>query len=89
VFPLWATLLMALLTLVFTITGLSIALAIWGMLIIRLAANVAKLEAGKILGTLLAILFFGGFATLLGLASYETSAAIIDGVIARLASALG
>ena len=83
-FPLWATLVMSLLILLFTLAGLSIAVAIWCMLLYRLGADIWDMAFAKLPFTLLSIVVFGFFAYLLGSASFETSAAVIDGLIGRL-----
>jgi len=80
-FPLWATVIMSLLILFFTTAALSFAIAILGMLLIRLGFAIR--HPSKLLGTLGAVVVFGGFAVLFGMGAYHLSSDIIDGLIGR------
>ena len=80
-FPLWATVIMSLLILFWTIGALSFAVAICWLLLVRLGDAIK--HPSKLLGTLIAIVIFGGFAVLFGMGAYEVSSDIIDGLIGR------
>ncbi len=80
--PLWATVIFTVLMLLFTTAILALCLAIWGMLLVRLAFTFRHLNT--ITGTILAIIFYGSFATVFGVGAYKVSSMVIDGMIARV-----
>lgn len=83
--PLWATLAMSLLVLLFTVGAFSFAVAIFWMLVARTVCSITRPKTW--LGLVGAWIFFGGFALMFGYGAYETSSVIIDGLIGRVADA--
>ncbi len=85
--PLWASVVISLFILLFTIAIFAMCLTVWGMLLIRLAYSFRHLKT--IFGTILAILFFGSFTLVFGVGAYTVSSMVIDGLIARFVVLLG
>lgn len=82
-FPLWATTILALFLLMFSIPVAAIAVAVWIRLVVYLLIDLYEMNFEQLIGDVLAILFLGSFATMFGWGAFEMGSTIIDGLIGR------
>lgn len=82
-FPLWATTMLALFLLLFSVPVAAIAVAIWVRLIVYLLIDLYDMNLEQLFGDVLAVLFFGTFATIIGWGAFAMGSTVIDGLIGR------
>lgn len=82
-FPLWATTILALFLLLFSVPVVAIAVAVWVRLIAYLLIDLYEMRIEQLFSDVLALLFFGTFATIIGWGAYEMGSTVIDGLIGR------
>lgn len=79
--PLWVTCIMSFLMLLFAVAGVSFALAIIGLCVVRILRAFVywrDMPAAILTGVVL-----GAFAWMFGFGAYELGSAIVDGLIGR------
>lgn len=81
--PLWASTIIALLLLCFAVPGLSMALAIVGMLVLRVLEDVYKMRFQQFIGGVITLVVGGAFVSMFGYGAYEFGSQVIDGLIGR------